>query len=771
MPLSHDGCQNFIKDHIDRHLRSVSSDFDNKAEMNGVREMEQEEPVKPIYDNFEEFEPRIITDPGLKPKIDLSANKKKVVRTRFLSTELGIREQLFVGVLTSPDSLMSMGVAFNKTSSHLLEKIEYFVQSSGDNHPLTLPKYMTVKTTEEGDAVRALHDMISVVVEQYKDTYDWFFFAKDSMYLEGDRIKDLVSHISINKKLYMGLPQTANIDSEIVSYCSIENGILFSRVLLLNLAPGLKKCLMESSATQPDIWLGNCIHKTFQGSISCSNSIYDRVFHTYTITEANFDPEHATEDASFKNALTVANVQAPRMFYVLHRQFSQFEIEIASKKIEEIQKEIEYINTKLPESLRQSSWPLGINPPYKPTNRWDIIVWDYFTEEYSLTCPGEVPKCDLSGIDKLDIKNIIQMAMIRLNDKYNPQKVVLEKKKLLNGYRRFDPKRGMEYTLDLLLNAFIDGQKDPIEINHRVHLLRPLSQVELIPMPYVTESSKIHMILPLTADQKANFDHFMQKFATVCLESDDNVELNIVFVYDPADAQRIHDDDIFADIKRKLEDYEKRFYKKKPAGSTKLIPWVSIKTEVPSQLKTMDVIAKKFPTESLFFLTSVNAILDEEFLNRCRMNAVQGWQAFFPVPFSSYNPEIVYKGQPLPKEIEIKPSNGHFDLYSFDEICFYNADYMSARNKLTDAMGNTQESATRDPMDSLDIFNLFVKYSELHVFRAVEPQLKRLYAHRHCSVRSGDDLFKKCERSNAEGLASRTQLAMELFPDENDKAK
>ena len=35
----------------------------------------------------------------------------------------------------------------------------------------------------------------------------------------------------------------------------------------------------------------------------------------------------------------------------------------------------------------------------------------------------------------------------------------------------------MEYILDLLLSVLIDGSTEPVEINHRVELLRPLSEV------------------------------------------------------------------------------------------------------------------------------------------------------------------------------------------------------------------------------------------------------------------------------------------------------
>ena len=45
--------------------------------------------------------------------------------------------------------------------------------------------------------------------------------------------------------------------------------------------------------------------------------------------------------------------------------------------------------------------------------------------------------------------------------------------------------------------------------------------------------------------------------------------------------------------------------------------------------------------------------------------------------------------------------------------------------------------------------------SELHVFRAVEPALKRRWMLRQCSVKRGDGAVDRCERSNAEGKPKR----------------
>lgn len=768
MPLNDKSCEHARNDHIDRQLRSIDSlngnDKDNL--LNGMKNMkkDQENPVEPIYDSFEDFEPRIITDPGLKPKIDMSKNKKKIERKRFISMELGIREKLYLATVTSEQNVHNLGIAVNKTAAHHLQKIEFFIGTNyGSVTPMKYPNNMAMQPVQGDSTTQVFKLTLTKIYDAYKDVYDWFFIAQDSVYINAERLNNLVNHISINKKLYMGRPITGKYQSQTITYCDLGSGILISRLLLIELGPQLYQCFNNIYSSDPSLILGYCIHQLYQGAVTCVDYIDDQTFSTFTAENGEIGTEQESSN-ELKNAITVGNMKKATEFYKVHEILSKYEVDLAYKEIEAIQEEIKLLANKIPDE--KLSWPVGVNPQFKPTNRWDIIVWDYFTEDYTLSCPGEVPKCSLTGIDKLDVENILQIAMDRLNDRYKPEGVLLEKKKLINGYRRFDPQRGMEYILDLLLIVTVGDQGD-VEISHRVNLLRPLSQVEIIPMPYVTESTRVEIILPIKAHERDDFDRFMENYAKVCLESNDNVDMSIVFIYDPDNAQRIHEDDIFGAIKRKLQEFEVKYQQHKPSANSKLIPWISIKTEVSSQLKIVDVIAKKRPAFSLFFLASLNAVLDAEFLNRCRMNSIQKWQAFFPIPFSQYNREIIFKDKPVPKDIEIKPIYGHFDSYSFDETCFYNSDYMAARTKLS-SQGDSK-SNSEDPMDTMDIYTLLVKYSELHIFRAVEPQLKRYYTQRHCDSRSGVNLFQKCERSNAEGLASRTQLAMELYPDDNDK--
>ena len=81
--------------------------------------------------------------------------------------------------------------------------------------------------------------------------------------------------------------------------------------------------------------------------------------------------------------------------------------------------------------------------------------------------------CVCSGADKLDIQEVVKVAVERLNAKYNNMYLYTS---LNNGYRRFDPQRGMEYILDIMLRDTSSGNR---EVPKRVQLVRPLGQVSV----------------------------------------------------------------------------------------------------------------------------------------------------------------------------------------------------------------------------------------------------------------------------------------------------
>lgn len=691
----------------------------------------------------EDFQPRIIPyhkDPN-KPH-------KKVLRTRYIHTELGIREHLLVGVLTSRITLNTLAVAVNRTVAHHFHRTFFF---TGLRSP-KIPHGMTVIAHGDDRPVWLMYETVRHLHQHYGSDYDWFFLAQDDTYMQADRLSELVGHLSAGQDLYMGRAEEFIGGEEKARYCHGGYGYLLSRSLLARLQPHLDMCRNDILSVRPDEWLGRCIIDYL--GLSCME-VHQEMTYRYFELGKNADPERE-DSPQFKNAFTVHPVTEPNLMYRLHKRFSQIELEWTYGQIQQLQMQINNLSDLTPEGKSGVTWPIGINPPFKPRTRFEVINWEYFTEEHIYSCVDSSPKCEIRGADHADVAAVLDIAVERLNERYQPQ-LRFQKRRLLNGYRRFDPTRGMEYMLDLALEAYTQKGHSQVIVK-RVNLLRPLSAVEIIPMPYVTEATRVQVILPVTAQDQDYVSNFLDMYVMNTLDTHDNVLLTFLFIYDPFDAQRVSQTDVFAGIKAMIGEVEKRY------GDVK-IPWISVKTEVPSQVKLMDIISKKHPVDTLFFLASVWTEVNADFLNRCRMNAISNWQVFFPIHFQEYNPAVVYRDQqPSAASSSFSSESlrdGHFDRHVFDEACFYNADYMTARTKMAADILDNEEL-----LESMDVYDIFVRYSGLHVFRAVEPALIQKYVRRVCNPRFSEDIYHRCVLSNLEGLGSRSHLAMALFEQE-----
>ena len=51
-------------------------------------------------------------------------------------------------------------------------------------------------------------------------------------------------------------------------------------------------------------------------------------------------------------------------------------------KIKQIENEIVNLSCKSPDGCESSVWPLGVAPPYKASNRHEVIRWDYFNQSH-----------------------------------------------------------------------------------------------------------------------------------------------------------------------------------------------------------------------------------------------------------------------------------------------------------------------------------------------------------------------------------------------------
>ncbi|XP_070565705.1 chondroitin sulfate synthase 2-like [Ptychodera flava] len=683
----------------------------------------------------DDFEPVLMTKDNPPEK---KVEKTRLVRTRYISSELGIKEKLFVAVVATRQLVNenSLSVALNKTLAHYVSKLVFFTNI----RPATTPTGLTVVTFPDTQPITQMFHTWHYIYEHFGNDYDWFLMMQDDTYTYGERLMDFMNHISIGRDAYIGLPQhDADMD---ITYCQSEPGFIISRNLLLKFGSHIEECMSQSWANLPDLELGHCID--LHTKVQCSDLFCDSVFRTFNLHHKKPTAD-TLKEKNLKDALTVYPASDPPSVYLLHRHFSELELRRTYDQIQDLQQSIKNVSQYMPGGEESLTWPIGYPPPYKPTSRFDVLVWEYFTETHLFGGSDHDPKKPLGGADKDDVNEIISVAVERFNEKYNNAFTYFG---LINGYRRFDPTRGMEYTLDLALKKVADNTF----VHKRCNLLRPLSKVEIVPMPYVTESSRVVIVIPIQVHDRDQFKIFMEGYSQVCLETNDNTALLTIFMYQPADANKMTESDVFTEQKALISSYERKFQ-----GSQ--LPWVSIQIHVPSPFAIMEVASSKFPENTLFFLSSVDLILSAEFLNRCRMNSIQGWQVFFPMPFSLYDSSIVHRDSTKSEadKMEVLKDNGHFDMYMYEFAGFYNSDYMKALKSWK------EKASSQDAMISdTDFFNMFLD-SKIHVFHAVEPSLKRMYRPRVCSPVQSEDYYKRCQQSNAENMGSRSHLAKYLF--------
>lgn len=697
-----------------------------------------------INNDDDDFEPEIKTLPPTKDdedeKQEQRTKQSRIVRPRFLSTELGIKEKLFISVFTDVQSIETRGVAVNKTMNHLVQKLTFFMNGRYSGH---LPGLPIVSFTNNRSHMVPFHT-IRYIADHYINSFDWFYFFPDSTYIRGERLMDFVQHVSVAQNLMIGKPSNGWENDDTLP-CDLDAGVLLSQNVVLLITKNLDWCIRNAIPDVSDTDnLRTCLmHVASALNISCIDRINELHYNYHTSASLDFSLSNSTKSqiSLLGKSIAISRLTKEEDFYRLHRLLCEHEKTLAKEELEKFKQEIIDIAPLTPEKNDSLVWPIGVDPPSRPVSRFDLIRWDYFTETHIFFDNDFSNIREIKGVNKQDIQDIVQTAVDRLNLKYENR---FFKRRLINGYRRFDAARGMEYTLDLILTDRISAK----EIFKRVHLLRPLGEVEIIPMPYVTENTRVNLLLTVFPGEKDGVLSFFDSYAHTCLESGDNTYLFVVFVYESENEER---DDIYAVIKSTIAFYENRH------RSGARITWMSLQSRgaigFGVSFMVLDALSNRIVPESLVLRCTVGMDLSIEFLNRVRMNTIKGWQVFFPIGYWSYKPNLVYDQRPYPTTIEINQKSGRYDVHQFVHASFYMDDYQYARR---------QVSSTGTNVDTLDLYDMFVQYHSLHVFRAVEPALRLQFRIHKCDGLIGR-AQNDCLNSRLHSLASRSQLGMLIF--------
>ncbi|EDW26981.1 GL16491 [Drosophila persimilis] len=693
---------------------------------------------------------------------------KNVIRPRYYSSELGIREKLFIGVMTSQEHINSFATAFNRTTAHLVNKIKFFIYADSVKTNYKLKNIVGFADTHENR--RPFH-VIKYIADNYLEEYDYFLLVPDNVYVDARKLSALLYHMSITFDLYMGgthigVPSSegdgpAGSGSGDRNYCSLEAGILLSSSVIRKMRNNLDRCVRIGITGDHSVNIGRCV-KYASHVPGCQESFQGMRQYSYALNtpgRQRRDFSELAKEEAFRNASTVYPVPTPEDFYRLHAYYSKY---LSKSSLVSAatpgdgagaglcagsRSPIGSPTAASPTRYFEIRWPLGVPPPSAPETRHDILIWQMLNETHSYLPNGNVEHAvaPLTRIEALDFAKVLEIALQYAALKHPG----LSYHSLHTAYRKFDATRGMDYQLHLNLQKG-SGRRRRLLLKS-FEVVKPLGRVEVVPSPYVTESTRIAILVPAFEHQVPDALEFVAQYERLCMQNQDNTFLLLIFLY-RLDSPSKGDEDPFKGLKTLALDLSSKY---KTDGSR--IAWVSIRLPEqlseavrpedwllhasmygPKQLLSLvvaDLALPKLGLESLVLLATPGMSFKADFLNRVRMNTIQGFQVYAPIGFQMYP----CRWAQFCKECEacdVAQSSGYFDRHNHDVIAFYSRDYVQAR-KLLHPQGlpiirsdldidQLLEPASQSRPEGVEsILDMFVAAQHsVHILRGVEPNLR-----------------------------------------------
>ena len=152
---------------------------------------------------------------------------KKPVRPRFVSTELGIREKIYFAILTTTETLETRANAINTTiNSHSLKLAYFLIDAKMHSSPVQSHLPLVAFDGNKTDTDALWFRSFKYVGDKYLNTFDWFFFVPDSVYVSASNIVNFVERISVAGNHLIGKPK----EKHGASACDPNVGVLMSHV-------------------------------------------------------------------------------------------------------------------------------------------------------------------------------------------------------------------------------------------------------------------------------------------------------------------------------------------------------------------------------------------------------------------------------------------------------------------------------------------------------------------------------------------------------------
>lgn len=710
----------------------------------------------------------------------------KVTRTRFAATELGTRERIMAAVMAES----ALALSINATLGRHVPRVQLFADSSRiDNDLAQLTNLSPYKLNGQKTHSMVLGLLFNMTVH---DNYDWLLIAKDSTYINPFVLLRMIDTMNWNEAVVMGEPAEDGSGR-----CRLDSGMLLSHPALSMLMHNRNACNSLAISSDDD-------QLAFEKCVQIATNLTCQPLHQgvrYEVWRAHRADSPAAHDSiedwkgspSFKRTLVVPRLLSDADASALHDYFVRVEMTRADREIAKMEAELSRLaEEEARETGEAISWPPALPPFAKPPNRYQVPTWEYFTMTEIFRSEPNQNVRRLEGKDFDDVAEVVVAA----RNQVETEEPELEFVQLRNGYRVFDPRRGMDYIIDLTYRKTVnemlemenrfEGDNEvaheeslkEIVVERRVHVSRMIASTQLMNQaPYVKEDTDVTVVIPVASEKEVlPARKLLARQARLCLSPTEETRKTrmVVAVFPPIDARSI------TAISNDMEELKRRC--KRSLLETDVLPVrppVSTEGKGTAAAAALDDAVDRYGANTIYLLLSPHADVQKEFFDRARINTIKHYQVFFPVPFVEYHPTISgmemsekeEKDTPTEQAREaalsrlrdgvepkrkralvVQKEHGRFDSQDFTCFAVYGVDYVTARAKLG---ANERRN---------DLIAAFLGQNGIHILRAVEPTLRIRYHKRSCDMESVDtEDIARCVDSKKENVAAKDQLAKLLF--------
>ena len=388
--------------------------------------------------------------------------------------------------------------------------------------------------------------------------------------------------------------------------CDLHSGLLLGSALVRAGLAELAWCRRNSPAWDSALALHTCLGRA---GAQCSH------WHGYTVTPVT-QPDQA---AAVITGLD-SEQQRRTVLAMVNRELGQ-QLKEGVVGLEAAVAEL-HNSARPPLEGAPPPWPPASLPPLRSTDRFDMDVWRRSNGTHEF---GREEGVAASPLSAREVGAGSALAGRCGSGEWGYQ-----------AWTRVDHTRGEDRILL--------GQASP---GAECRVVRELALPYIVPMPFVTESFKLSLILPVSEKDSIQTMSLLRSFArTAGQEKGDKLFLMLVFLYSPDRPDKNNQNDFFKDVKQLALSISKK-YKKAGQQGTKAVSnllWYSLQTrgQQPTARQLMDLVTQKLDNKTIVLLGSPDMEIRTDYFNRVRMNTLQGRQVFCPVPFTEFHPTVVY---------------------------------------------------------------------------------------------------------------------------------